>query len=154
MSESIYHETHKLIRCSVVNNEGKSSVRLIEIEAFKMWEYLMSNKHGLQINDPMLCLWLTEEEYKDNAMIFQRSGEVEAVNKIIVDIFDSEYGFSHTIERYALDEETDQVIEILRSHIPNHVTEADACGIVINKGVIVQQWHHTQCRPAILGLES
>lgn len=150
---SQHHETHKLIRCHVTNKDGNESVRLVEIEAFKMWEYLMVNKHGLTVSDPMLCLWLSEGEYQSNASIFERSGTVESVSRIVVDIFDTEYGFSHNIERYAMAGETESVIGILRSHIPEHIDQKDACHIDVISGYIVQQWHHSQARPVIMGLE-
>lgn len=153
MVEYAHYDTHKLIRCDVLNAEQQASVRFIEIEAYKMWEYLMSTKHGLEIQNPTLCLWLSEREYLENSHIFQRSGEVEAVNRIIVEIFDAEYGFSHTIERYSLADESEKMVGILESHIPEGILHKDSCNIDIISGYIVQQWQHVPHRPVIMGLE-
>ena len=31
-----------------------------QIDAFKLWEYLMTTKHGLTVGEPGLCLWIAD----------------------------------------------------------------------------------------------
>ena len=154
MSEnSPLHESQKLVRCEVVNRRQESSVRFIEIDAFKLWEYLMTAKHGLKVGQPSICLWIHDNEYQRNASVFERTGEVEPVNRLVVDLFDREYGFSQTITRYARAGETDKVLSILRSHIPTEVCGSEECDIDIVSGRVVQQWHPHATRNILMGLE-
>jgi hypothetical protein len=149
---SPFLESQKLVRCEVANRHHEASIRFVEIDAFKLWEYLMTSKHGLKVGEPNLCLWIADREYKRNANVFDRAGEVEPVDRIVVDLFDREYGFSQTITRYARSAETDKVIEILRSHIPAGLCESDACNINVVNGHIVQQSHPKPGRGILMGL--
>ena len=149
-----FDESQKLVRCNVVNRYNEASVRLVEIDAFKLWEYLMTHKHGLQISNPSLCLWVSQSEYEENEAIFDRAGEVEAVDRILVDLFDEEYGFSQTSVRYARSGETSHLVEILKSHVPEALRNSEACSVEVVPGQVVQQWHSQASRPMILGLES
>lgn len=154
MSESSpFHDSQKLVRCQVANRYRETSIRFIEIDAFKLWEYLMTSKHGLRVGEPTLCLWVDDAEYKRNANVFDRAGDVEAVNRIVVDLFDREYGFSQTVTRYARTAESDRVVEILRSHIPPQLCNSEACQIEVIGGRVVQQWHPNARRNILMGLE-
>ncbi len=152
-SPSPFRESHKLVRCLVVNRYRESSIRFVEIEAFKMWEYLMTNRHGLKIADPGLCLWLDDEEYRQKASVFEHAGEAEAVNRIVVELFDAGYGFSQTSIRYARAGECDQVLAILRSHIPADLRDSDACNIAVVGGQAIRQGRPQADRRLIMGLE-
>lgn len=147
-----YLDSQKLVRCDVVNRYHESSIRFVEIDAFKLWEYLMSNKHGLRVTNPTLCLWVSQDEYEENEAIFERAGEVQSVDRIVIDLFDDEYGFSQTMTRYSRSNETENMVKILRSHIPSPLSESDCCSIDIVKGRVVQQWPHHADRKMLLGL--
>ncbi len=150
---SPFHESQKLVRCQVVNRYQESSIRFVEIGAFKLWEYLMTNKHGLRVGDPGLCLWIADNEYQANANVFDRAGSVEEVDRIVVELFDREYGFSHTSTRYARRNETERVLTILRSHIPPELRDSDSCSIDVVHGHVVQQFHPSASRNILTGLE-
>ena len=150
---SPFHESQKLVRCQVANRYQETSVRFVEISAFKLWEYLMTSKHGLRVSEPSLCLWIDDSEYEPNANVFDRAGEVEQVNRIVVELFDREYGFSQTSTRYARSSETDQVLGILRSHIPPDLCDSESCTIDVVSGRVVLQWHPNAKRNILLGLE-
>ena len=148
-----FDESQKLVRCDVVNRYNEASVRLVEIDAFKLWEYLMTHKHGLHISNPTLCLWVSNSEYEENEAIFERAGDIEPVDRILLDLYDAEYGFSQTSVRYTRHAETEQVVEILKSHIPENMRDSEACSVDIVTGMVVQQWHSETSRPMILGLK-
>jgi len=150
---SPFHESQKLVRCQVINRYQETSIRFVEIGAFKLWEYLMTTKHGLKVGEPCLCLWIDEDEYEANANVFDRAGEVEPVNRIVVELFDSEYGFSQTTTRYARIKESEHVLGILRSHIPPELCDSESCSIDIIGGRVVQQWHPNARRNILMGLE-
>jgi len=150
---SPFVDSKKLLRCLVINRYQETSIRFVEFDAFKLWEYLMNTKHGLKVSDPRLCLWVHEDEYGDHASVFERAGDVEPVNRIVVDLFDGEYGFSQTITRYARDTETPRVVEILRSHIPSALSASDDCNIDVIPGRVVQQSGYRADRGMLMGLQ-
>ena len=150
---SPFHESKKLVRCQIVNRYKESSIRFVELDAFKLWEYLMTTKHELQVGPPILCLWVDDDEYAQNASVFDRAGDVEEVNRIVVELFDSEYGFSQTSTRYARTAETEQVLQILRSHIPADICDTEECSIEVISGRVVQQFHPAASRNMLMGLE-
>lgn len=153
MNGSPFAETEKLIRCNVLNRYNEQTVRLVEFSNFKLWEYLMTHKHGARINNLSLCLWISEQEFQDNEGLYARTGEIEPVNRIIVDLFDEEYGFSNAITRFARESETERVIEILTSHIPRHLFNTEACQIQTYPGYSIIQNRINNSRAMMLGLE-
>jgi len=146
-------ETTKLIRCHLVNTYKEQTVRLIEFENFRLWEYLMTNKHGAIINNISLTLWINEDNFKANEELYSRTGDAEEVNRIIVDLYDEEYGFTTAITRFVRSSETDQVKDILSSHIPKELSISNDCHIQVIKGFSITQPHHPSKRPMIMGLE-
>lgn len=150
---SPFHQSQKLMRCRVANRYRETSVRFVEFDAFKLWEYLMTHKHGLHIDEPTLCLWVDAADYAANANVFDRAGDVEPVNRIVVDLFDAEYGFSQTTTRYARSGESERVVEILRSHIPPALCNSDACQIDVIEGHVVQHAPNLATRGMLTGLE-
>lgn len=149
-----FTESQKLVRCDVINRYREASIRLVEIDAFKLWQYLMTHKHGLQVTNPSLCLWVSQTEYEDNEAIFERAGDVEAVDRVVVELFDAEYGFSQTSIRYTRNHETEHMVKILKSHVPEALRDSDSCSVEVIPGMVVQQWHARATRPMILGLEA
>jgi hypothetical protein len=147
------HQTQKLMRCRVLNRYSETGIRYVELDAFKLWEYLMTHKHGQQIDETVLCLWIDADDYRRSADVFDHSGQVEAVSKIIVDLFDAEHGFSQTTVRYARSSEAGQVIDILRSHIPPGLCESDDCQIETIDGYAVSQVPLPAGRGTLAGAE-
>ena len=145
--------SQKLMRFQVANRYQEGRVRFVELDSFKLWEYLMTTKHGMRIGEPTLCLWINMDDYAANAEVFDRAGKVESVNRIVVDLFDTEYGFSQTIVRYARSSESDRVVEILRSHIPADLCHSDACQIDVIEGRVVQHLPPRASRRMLTGLE-
>ena len=147
-----FRAIEKLIRCNVVNRYNEQSIRFIEFNNFKLWEYLMTNKHGIKIGNMSLCLWISDDEFKENESLYLRSGEVEPVNRVVLDLFNEEYGFSNAITRFVRDVETEQVIKILTSHIPTEIVDTDACQVDIYPGYSIIQKANAE-PSAILGLK-
>ncbi len=146
-------ETEKLIRCNVATDNKKQTVRFIELNNFRLWEHLMISKHEASISDAMLCLWMNKDEFADNENIYSHAEKTEPVNRIVVELFDEEYGFSNTVTRFVRAPETESVIEILKSHIPDIVSDSELSQIQVYEGHTVEQILHNPKRPMILGLD-
>ena len=145
-------QTQKLIRCHVLNKNKKESIRYIEFGSFRLWQHLMHSKHENIVDDPTLCLWLSAEEYKEKENVFSHSGKVEPVDNIAVTLFDNEYGFTNTINRYVPNHEVEQLSTILASHIPPEIHDSDSCDITTYKGYSIQQNKSSTERALFLGL--
>lgn len=148
-----FADTEKLIRCSVTNKYKEQSIRHIELNNFRLWEHLMISKHGATINDVFLCLWVTGDEFTRNENIYSRAGNLDKVNRIVVDLFDEEYGFSNTITRFVRSNESDQVLDIILSHVPDHRNTEELCQVRVDDGLCIEQVRHNPDRPMFLGLD-
>jgi len=148
-----YNDTEKLIHCTVTNRYNEQSSRFVELNNFRLWEFLMTNKHQTRITDLHLCLWLSQEEYATHESVYSRSGETEQVNRVIVDLFDEEYGFSNPVVPYVRSSETDKVIQILTSHIPQQIIDSDNCTIIVHEGYSITQRQHVDKGDFMKGLE-
>ena len=153
MYEHPFSATEKLIRCDIINRYNEQSVRLIEFNNFKLWEYMMTHKHGARIKNISLCLWVSEEEYEDHESVYSHTGDAEPVNRVIVDLYDEEYGFSNVITRFVRESETDQIIEILKSHLAKQSATLTDAEIQTYKGYSITQTKPTHTRPMMMGLE-
>lgn len=149
-----FYESQKLVHCKVINQRDEESVRLVEIDAFKLWRYLMTHKHGLRVESPSLCLWISKTEYDANPDVFDHAGRCQSVDRILIELYDEDYGFAQTSTRYAPQQETPKLLEILKSHIPVGLRDSDDCSVDVIPGVVVQHMSLRVDRPMILGLES
>ena len=39
-----------LVRCEITNRDGDPGVRYVEHSLFRLWQYMMANKHGLVVH--------------------------------------------------------------------------------------------------------
>ena len=147
-------DSQKLIRCYVTNLDGIPTARFIEVEVFKLWRYMMTNKHGLSISRMSLCLWVNEEEFKQKEKLYTRSGEVETVHRIVISIFDSKNGFSHMTCRYALDQDVNKVKSILMSHMPGKFINRESLEIEAFPGRVIDKGKILSMDDIILGLSN
>lgn len=120
-------ESHRqvLVRCEVTNRDGDPSVRYVEHNVYRLWQYMMANKHGLVVHGLAVSLWLPEQEWQAQGEIFKRAGSVEAVHRINFAIYERITGICNTMQRYVPAGDVDQVKSLLMERIS---TEARAEG--------------------------
>ncbi|MCK4951074.1 MAG: hypothetical protein KAS48_04590 [Gammaproteobacteria bacterium] len=147
-------DSQKLIRCSVSSQDGIPTTRFIEVEVFKLWHYMMTNKHGLSVSGLSLCLWVNEEEFRQKEKLYTKSGEVETVHRIVVAIFDSKNGFSHMTSRYALDHDVNKVKSILLSHMPKNFANKESFEVETFPGRVIEKGKISSMNEIILGLSN
>ena len=144
--------TVKLIRCNVTNNCGERSVRHVYFDEFLLWEHLMISKHDAEISDVSLCVWVSGDEFSRVENIYQHAGSLESVDRIVVDLFDEQNGFSNTITRFVMSDESRQMREIILSHIPAERRKPNLCQVSVDCGTCVQKFRHSPDRDLILGM--
>ena len=59
--------SQRIVRCEVSRGAAvaSTSVRYIPMEIFGLWEYLMVNKHGFNVDGKQASLWIDAEESPD-----------------------------------------------------------------------------------------
>lgn len=147
-----YRESQKLIQCRVRNAKREESLRFVEFEQYRLWEYLMTHKHELTVSDPVLCLWLSEDDFREQETLYRHAGQSTVVNRIVIDLFDRHFGFTNTVIRYVMEEDTEKVLGILREHVPADLVESDDCHFVVIPGRIVQNWQNIPDSNFLIGL--
>ena len=125
MQQSVNAHRHVLVRCSVINRDSAISVRFIEQDHFRLWQYMMANKHGLIVQDVAPCLWLPDSQYTANAAVFGRAGANEAVTRLTFAVYDSATGICNTMQRFVPTHETDQLREHLLQRVPVDLRVSD-----------------------------
>ena len=100
------------------NRNGDSSVRYVEHQNFRLWQYLMANKHHLQVNRASLCLWLTEDEWNQQPGYFKAAGNNEAVTLLRFELFDAANAIHDRIQRFAASAVAQQLQTRLLQRVP------------------------------------
>jgi len=99
-----------------VNGSGEERPRFIESENFNLWHYLVTNKHSLQVVDPMHCLRVPASDFAQRVSLYSHAGEVEPVNRVIITMYDEAMGFTSVVERFAHRSEVFTLMNILNTH--------------------------------------
>lgn len=147
-----FRQSQKLIRCVARSSKCDGRLRLVEMESFKLWEFLMTTKHGMKIEDPAPCLWVHSDEYDQKEAIYSHAANIERVNRIVVSIFDEYYNFSHIVNRFAYEDDTEPLIRVLSDHMKGRIDNGDKVDLFVVKGYCVERWHHAKKPPLVIGL--
>lgn len=129
-------ESVQLIKCQVRNGDGQISYRLIERDNYELWQYLVTKKHNITILESSVCLWVNNQEFANKQEIYQRAGQSEVANKIVLMIYDDHGSYNNTC-RYVLDADTEVVEKILARHIPETQRKLQQYSLEIESGHII-----------------
>lgn len=110
-----------LVRCEVTNRDGDPSVRFVEHNLFRLWQYMMGNKHGLVVHGLSVSLWFPDSEWHAQDELVKTSGPVEPVHRIGLAIYDRATGMINTMQRYVPAADVDLVKDLLLQRIPQEV---------------------------------
>ena len=144
----------KLVRCELFNKNNVGSIRLVELTHFKLWEYMIQHKHGMEIRDKELCLWVSDDEYQKKLSLYSHAGKVERVNRVDVTVFASESSHCHTTHRYVADSETEELQNILLSHIPVATKDSEDYGVDVCSGYMISKMSSLKDEALVLGLNN
>lgn len=144
----------KLVRCELFNKNNVSSIRLVELSHFKLWEYMIQHKHGMEIRNKELCLWVSVDEFNNKKSLYSRAGKIEQVNRVDVTVFATESSHCHTTHRYVADSETEELQTILLSHIPVATKDSEDYGVDVCKGYMVSNLSSLKDEALMLGLNN
>lgn len=129
-----------LVRCEMLNRDGARSVRYVEHQNFRLWQYLMANKHHLQVDRASLCLWLAEAEWQQQPGYFKAAGNNEAVALLRFELFDEANAIHDRIQRFAASAVAQQLQTRLLQRVPQQTQDLPDFAATITTGwAIVQQ---------------
>ena len=123
-----------LVRCEVTNRSGESSVRFVEHALFRLWQYMMANKHDILVKNAELCLWLPEAEWRAQSDLFQRAGESHEVHRISFAIFEPVTGLCNTLQRFTASSDSAQLQKILLERIPADLRSTGDFAMELDEG--------------------
>ncbi len=130
--------SQKLIRCTVKSNNSPASLRYIELEHYTLWSYMMLHKHGLEVSDASLWLWIKKTDVEAKKAQYAHFSTMEKVNKIELLIFDERYGFTQETYRFAPAEETNLLQKTLLSHLSPDIVNSGSYDINNYAGYCIQ----------------
>ncbi len=134
-------EVHRylLVRCETTNREGQPSVRFVEHNLFRLWQYAMANKHGLMVSNAKICLWLPEQQWQSQQGYFEALGSHYAVALLRFDLFDSQHQLWERVQRFVPGEDSTAVAQRLERRIPANLAESGDVRSRIFSGYAVAQ---------------
>ncbi len=105
--------SQKLVRCEVRPSAGKSSIRYVPMEIYGLWEYLMTHKHGFEVDNQGASLWIDVEESPEVAYT---EPSYERVTEITLFVYSEQDGMFTRICRYFPSEHYRELKPIFLSH--------------------------------------
>lgn len=129
----------RLLRCDVVNTAGGTGVRYVELEQFRLWEYMMRTRHKLEVRGIRVGLWLTSPEFRANAGTLLHGGSAEEVTQIRISAFNTRHLYTLETVRYVPTEQFESVKEILLSHVADSDAERQNFDVSEHHGVCVSR---------------
>jgi len=136
MSDTNSHR-QLLVRCDVTNSDDEQSIRFVEYSVYRLWQYMMANKHGIHVDGAAMCLWLPEAEWQAQSDMFQHAGTAEPVSRINIAIYDHVTSFCNTVQRYVPIAESVRVQELLMRRIPMAARDSDDVVMEIDTGIAI-----------------
>lgn len=132
-------KTHRqlLVRCEVKNRRKETSVRFVEHSLYRLWQYMMANKHQLRVQQASLCLWLPEPEWEAQAKLFEHAGQVEPVHRLGIALYDGDHGFCNTMQRFVPEPDSERVRSLLLGRLPAQARESGDFAMELEVGYAV-----------------
>ncbi len=123
-----------LVRCEVENARGERSLRFVEHNQFRLWQYLMANKHNIVVTSAGMGLWLPEHEWQQRAELFDRAGISEPVIRLHFEIFDPVTGLCDVVQRFIPQQDFQFVCDKLQAMLPEELRDTDQCVMTVEPG--------------------
>jgi hypothetical protein len=115
--------SQRLVRCDVRPGgpTAEPQVRFVPLEIFGLWEYLMTSRHGFEVQAPQASLWLDAEETPESAYEEQ---QYDPVTEVSVFLYSGRDDMFTRVCRYFPTDQCEALKRIFLSHYP-----ADDAGI-------------------------
>jgi hypothetical protein len=113
-------ESRKMVRCCIGKKSAGTieSVRYIPLEEFGLWQYLMEHKHGFNITDMKVSVWVDVAEFDRLRHVYSHMDR-EEVNKMTLFAYSLKDGIHYQIVRFLPRENYDTIKDIIIKHFSN-----------------------------------
>jgi hypothetical protein len=113
--------SQKLVRCQIRHSRdaGAVSTRYVPLEIFGLWEFLMTQRHGFEVDDPRASLWLDSEEAPESAY---GEHQFDRVTEISVFLYSGRDDMFTRVCRYFPSSECGALKRIFLSHYPQEAS--------------------------------
>jgi hypothetical protein len=113
--------SQKLVRCEIRHprDPNGNSTRYVPLEIFGLWEFLMKNRHGFEINDSRASLWLDAEEAPESAY---DEHQFDRVTEISVFLYSGRDDMFTRVCRYFPSSECGALKRIFLAHYPQEAS--------------------------------
>ena len=145
-------DREKLVQCWLINPQGEGRYRFLELYTFRLWEYLVTTKHGMRVESPTMRLWVPNEVYRYYEDLYSHAGNVASIDRVTIERYDPHYGFSHPIHRYTLAEDTEALVEHLEGHLSEQGIESGDWDLTVLPGYGIEPDVDELVEPVALGL--
>ena len=126
---------HRLVRCLVENDAGEQSVRFVEETHFRLWQYMVVNRHRLRVSAPAACVWLPLAEYAAHEQLFSRTGASEPVDRLAFAVYDPIVKLVTTLQRFVPAADAARLREHLLGRFPETIRDTDDLHVDEERGV-------------------
>ena len=120
-----------LVRCAVVNGHGEMSTRYIPASEFGLWQYVMVNRHNIEVVRAAVGLWVADAELQHNDRYFDRtqggSTRLQEVDRVDLSLYDEALGMCHLVRRFADRADTSQLIARLLQRLADAQPQHETC---------------------------
>ncbi|MFH0924227.1 MAG: hypothetical protein V1872_01120 [bacterium] len=122
----------KIFKCCVKGNNDREQIRFVPATEYNLWNYLMKNKHKIEVMKKEPMLWVNESEFKQKENIYSCMNH-EKVIKITIYLFSMDEEITIPAIRFFADDDYLQLKPIVMSHFQEKEIE----DIVEEKGYCV-----------------
>ena len=107
--------SQKLVRCEIRRSDAAedATVRYVPLEIFGLWEFLMRNKHRLEVRRSVASLWIDVDETPEAAY---GENQYERVTEVELLRYSDRDGMFSRVSRYFPTAEYPQLKELLLRH--------------------------------------
>jgi hypothetical protein len=132
--------SQKLVRCEIrrATDSDGTSFRYVPLEIYGLWEYLMTARHGFEVEGARASLWLDAEEAPETAY---EEHQFDRVTEISVFLYSGRDDMFTRVCRYFPSHECGALKKIFLSHYPQegariqpHIRERQGVWIHRNSG--------------------
>ena len=100
----------------VTNRRGETSERFVDHAEFGLWNYLLTQKHGLTVNAHEPCVWVPEYECEQHDNLFAHASFRLPVTRLTHHCYDEHIGITEKRVRFVPSEDLDYVSQLLEAH--------------------------------------
>lgn len=142
----------RLLGCEVLNPAGESSVRYVDLEQYRLWEYMMRTRHGIEVRVAQLGLWVGPSEYHANPDRFMHMDAADEVTRITIGRFNPRHNYTFETVRYVPTAEFESVKQIFLSHLSRAEEQSEHFELTEWHGIYVSRTVEQPEMELILGL--